>query len=307
VLSVLLFVIPVAVALLTRSWDPGLAPSWALIAVLWGGFTMWFQVNMERADRDLLALHASLADADALRRLIEWDLRWFRYPVVVALAFGILALLASIYVALQSFVGWVPVPPGTLALGLALFWLFGETSGALALLIAEYPMLARQRYRLYLPNPAASYSIQRSLRGHGRFAALSSVYLTATILATAFLLASAPALILPVTACLLVLAYGVVAVLVIAPRVVMTAIVRGAKEGEVPRLQAEIAELWTSAERLDDAEYERFTRLKARHDELVGAPSDLLNVTGIVGKIIGAVLLPTVVGVLATLANRLMP
>lgn len=305
-LSALLVSVPLLVALLTETWDPWLAARWAVIAMVWGAFTLWFQWTMERADGELLSLHGALAKVESVRDLIEWDLRWFRYSVVGALAFVVLSLVVLVYVGIQTWVGWVPVAPGTLALGACLFWIFGETSGALALLVAEYPLLAQQRYQLYRPDPAATLAIQRSLRGHNRFALLASLYMTATILATASLLSAARPLALPVTVGLLALAYATVTTVVVAPRLLMSAIVRRAKDAELPTLQAEITQLWVRVDRLDEAEYERYQRLRARHDELVKAPSDLLNVAGVLGKVSGSLLLPTAVAVLATLANRML-
>ena len=94
------------------------------------------------------------------------------------------------------------------------------------------------------------------------------------------------------------------AIIVIAPRQLMTTIVRKAKERELGPMQDRLNALWPRTLALSPAESDELCRLEDIHAKLLGAPEDLLNVGRIVGRIGAALFLPALTTLISLTLQR---
>ncbi|MEO7705556.1 MAG: hypothetical protein ABIV92_13050 [Thermoflexales bacterium] len=94
------------------------------------------------------------------------------------------------------------------------------------------------------------------------------------------------------------------AIIVVAPRQLMTTIVRKAKERELGPMQDRLNALWPRALALSPAESDELRKLDDIHAKLLGAPEDLLNVGRIVGRIGAALFLPALTTLISLTLQR---
>ena len=286
------------------AWADAPLHQWVATAVLYGALSSAMVSGMTSSNAEMLELHRAVADEDAMQALIRWDRRWFSHRVTAIGAVAFVLLAGVLYWAIQRYLGPIDVHPGTLLIGAVVAFGLGESITALVLLLAEYPILARAEYALYRPNPSQSLSLRRSLQGYQRFGVQASLYLTGVILVSAVLFAPHMRIILPIMVVLLGLVYAATILVVVVPRLLVTGIVRRTKFRELEPLQAKLNELWVKIPELEPRDHDEFLRIQAVHDRLHDTPDDLLNAWGMLGKILGPVVLPTLATVLAALLQR---
>lgn len=288
-----------AVEFTVGNWSAAPVAQWVVVALFWGGISAFSNIMLMRAADDYLALHGALSNESNLRHLIAWDLKWFSYPIISTLAMFFLITVGLAYRGMQDLIGPFSLPVGTLIMGAIITYVMGETLAALVLQAAEHTVLARGTFQLFRPNPAQTLALRRSLRGNRQFAMLASLYLTGVILITAVLLP--PAFIIPSVLALLVLTYSTILLILLAPRMLISTIVRRTKEQDLVLFQNQLNALWEKAPHLTPEEYQSLKRLKEMHDGLFVTPENLLNIWGIFPKILGPLLLPTLASLLTTL------
>ena len=289
---------------LTGTWASAMPWAWVAVALIWSAFTVFFLGAARRASEEMLSLHGALATERGYRDLIAWDRRWFSYPVVAAIAVGFAILATIVLLAIQTFTGAPPLHIGTLAVGAGLFYAMGSVVASDLLLTAEYPLLSSQTYRLFRPNPAQTLAIRRALRGYNQRNGLSSLFSAASILMFAILLPPGSSVLGPLITALFGLASISTIIVVVAPRQLMTTIVRKAKERELGPMQDRLNALWPRALALSPAESDELRKLEDIHAKLLGAPEDLLNVGRIVGRIGAALFLPALTTLISLTLQR---
>ena len=304
IISLSLLAPAVLLTSLTGTWASAMPLAWVAVALIWSAFTVFFLGAARRASEEMLSLHGALATERGYRDLIAWDRRWFSYPVVAAIAVGFAILATAVLLVIQSLTGAPPLHIGTLAVGAGLFYAMGSVVASDLLLTAEYPLLSNQTYRLFRPNPAQTLAIRRALRGYNQRNGLSSLFSAASILMFAILLPPGSGVLGPLITALFGLASISTAIIVVAPRQLMTTIVRKAKERELGPMQDRLNALWPRALALSPAESDELRKLEDIHAKLLGAPEDLLNVGRIVGRIGAALFLPALTTLISLTLQR---
>ncbi|MBP8240938.1 MAG: hypothetical protein KAX36_01075 [Thermoflexales bacterium] len=304
IISLSLLAPAVLLTSLTGTWASAMPLAWVAVALIWSAFTVFFLGAARRASEEMLSLHGALATERGYRDLIAWDRRWFSYPVVAAIAVGFAILATAVLLVIQSLTGAPPLHIGTLAVGAGLFYAMGSVVASDLLLTAEYPLLSNQTYRLFRPNPAQTLAIRRALRGYNQRNGLSSLFSAASILMFAILLPPGSVVLGPLITALFGLASISTAIIVVAPRQLMTTIVRKAKERELGPMQDRLNALWPRALALSPAESDELRKLEDIHAKLLGAPEDLLNVGRIVGRIGAALFLPALTTLISLTLQR---
>ena len=304
IISISLLIPAVALTTVAGTWSSAMPLAWVAVAVIWSAFTVFFLSAARRASEEMLSLHSAIATESGYRRLIAWDRRWFSYPVVAAIAVGFAVLATLVLLFIQNTSGAPPIHIGTLAVGAGLFYAIGSVVASDVLLTAEYPLLSGETYRLLRPNPAQTLAIRRALRGYNQRTGLSSLFSAVSIVMFAILLPADSGLAASITLALFGLASISTAVVVIAPRQLMTTIVRKAKERELAPMQERLNALWPRVLALSPAEADELRKLEDAHARLIGAPEDLLNVGRLLGRIGAALFLPALTSLISLTLQR---
>lgn len=302
--TLLVFVPAVVVTIATRTWATAPVFVWLMVSIFWGGYGIIPKLLSRSAIGDVLALPGALATESGFRRLIAWNRRWLRYPAFIIISVSFVLISVAALFGIQRWLGADPIHSGSLAIGVIVLYSIGEVSAVGVLLFAQGRLLSNEEYRLFRPSPAQTLAIRRSLRGYNQAVRNGSLYMTGAILLFAILLPRNFSLLVAITLSLLGLAYASAALMVVAPRLMISTIVRRSKERDLAPLQERLNELWSRVQRLSPDEYEEFQRLKETHNDLCNAPENLLNLGSILGKIIGGVLLPTLTSVITFLVKR---
>jgi len=283
--------LPLIIAAVTGQWALAEIQRWTVVAVTFGMGAGLYRPYHDVVD-NMLSLHRVMADESGLRRLIAWDRRWYNVramaPVAGAFAVAVLVLLFSI----QGPTSIVPVSAGTIVVAAVLLYQVGEMTYGMLLLGPESRILGAHKYELYRLSPIDSVALQRSIRGYNGLALLNSVMTPIFILEFVILLPARPSLIAQIALVLLIMTYVSVGFVVLLPRLAMRRIIQAHKEREMAPLQSRLNALSARLRQLTEDEYEEMKRLKETHDQIRNSSENVLPV-GAIGRILGALLLPT--------------
>jgi hypothetical protein len=302
--TLLVFVPAVVVTTVTRTWATAPVFVWLMVSILWGGYGIVPKLLTRSAIGNVLALPGALATGSGFRRLIAWNRRWLRYPVFVMISVSFVLINVAVLIGIQRWLGADPIHSGSLAIGVIVLYSIGELSAVGVLLFAQGRLLSNEEFRLFRPSPSQTLAIRRSLRGYNQAVRNGSLYMTGAILLFVILLPRNFSLLAAITLSLLGLAYASVVLMVVAPRLMMSTIVRRSKECDLAPYQERLNALWSRVQQLSPAEYKEFQRLKEVHNELYNAPENLLNVGQLLAPIARAVLLPTLTSVITFLVKQ---
>lgn len=292
------------VTAITGQWATAPVASWLIVAVAIGlGLGLTGYDLSRNAATDLISFYQVMADETGQRRLIAWDCRWFSIKASMLAGGGFMLGVLIVLTFLQRQVSGVPVPPGTIALGLVLFYQVGENAYVNVLLGVESRFFASYDYDLYRMSPIDSVAVRRSLRGYNRLALLNSAQISLFIIAFVILLPAQSNLAVPIALILLLVVYLGVAFGTIQPRLSMERVIRSKKEQEMESMQSQVNEFLQRLSKLSEEEYEEMRRLEDTYDRISSSSENLLPL-GTIARTIVSLLLPTVTVLVTTAAEE---
>jgi len=288
----LLFCIPVAIAIATGDWQDAPLRTWALVAAIFGVLGAVIYAPLRSAIGDFLALHRLMADIRGLERLVAWERRWFNVRISLPVASAFAALMLALLLARVD-QSRAPLHAGTIVVAAMLIYEVGEVLFTVIMLGVESRLLDRYDYDLYRLSPIDSVGMQRSIRGSNRLGLLVGLVATTIIVGFLVLLADQAALVGQIALALLGLAYVATAVGVLLPRLAMKRIVRAEKERELSPLQERLDDLAGRLSRLDEREEKELVRLRDTHDLIRRSSESVLPLSS-VGQLLSSLIIPTI-------------
>lgn len=284
--------LPLIIAAVTGQWAVAEIQRWAVLAVSWGIGFMVVHRRYYDLIGDRVSLHRTMADESGLRRLIEWDRRWFNVRAMVAGGGAFVVATLVLLFSIQQPRSMAPISAGTIVIAAILLYQMGEITFVNILLGPESRILVAYRYELYRLSPIDSVALQRSIRGYNGLALSNSLLATVSIIAFVILLPAHLSLAAQIALILLIMHYLSAAFRVLLPRLAIRQIIQAQKEREMAPLQRRLNDLSARLRELTEDEYEEMKRLKETHDQIRNSSENVLPMRAI-GQILGALLLPT--------------
>lgn len=265
---------------------------WSALGLCFGVLLVALHDPLGEAIDNFLWLARSIADEPGIRRLMEWEKRWFRRAVSapLSLLFGLAVLAYLNYIENQY--GEPPVPRGTVLVGFSLLYGVGEIVYSVLLLACESHVLRDCDYEVYRLSPLDSVAMRRAMRGSTQIGLIVSLVATLFIVGFVVLLEDRPIMVSRVGLLLLGLAYLATLAGLLMPRLAIKSIVLKEKESELLPLQNHLDSLVKRARELNEDGYKELKRLKETHDAIRDANEEVLPLRAI-GRLAGALILPT--------------
>lgn len=312
---VILFLgVPLVITAATGQWAVASIRIWAVVAVVFGVLGVAIYQPFQNAVDTFLSLHRAMADEPGLRRLIEWDQRWFNVRVTIPVAGAFALVMVVLLHFIRQRTPGVAIPAGTIVVGAMLLHQVGEIMYTVFMLGIEAGMLGDYDYELYRLSPIDSVALQQSIDGSNRIALLVGLVATIFIIGFVILLPAQSSLIGQIALALLVMTYLATGFGVLLPRLAMKRIVQLEKAREMVPLQRRLDYLSAHLRELSDADYEEMKRLKEIHDIIRDSSENVLPISTI-GQLVSSLILPTIAFmaavagevVLSNVLERLVP
>ena len=300
-ITLLLLGVPLLLTTVASQWSVAQVWRWVIVGIVFSAITLSYPLY-KRASTEMSALYRTIQDETGIKRMIAWDLRWFRLGVAcpAGVLFAVIALTALLYT--QEKTGAFHTPLGTLALFFILAYQVGENTINSIVMGIEAFCWSEYRYNLYSVAPIETIFLQRAIRGYDLVVFLNSIFMTLFIAGAAFLLSGTSYIYMGVLLVLLLVAFLDISLLFFLPRIAIQRIVRSAKNRAMLPLQNKLNALYEEYEDLNDHEFEALKRTEEIYN-MTKSSSDRLLPLASFGKMIGSLLLPTITFYLAVAAE----
>jgi hypothetical protein len=289
---------PLAATAITGEWSAAPIVMWCVVGATFAALGVEIYPFYVRCIGDHLALHRAIRNEEELRQLLAWMQRWFHVRASAPIALVISGATLAVLLLLQHRTGEAALPAGTVVIGGILIYQVAEVTYTVVLNGIESRRLASSDYALFGLSPIDSVPIRCAVRGYNRVALGHSMVATLFLIEFLMLLPASSPLTPWVALVLLAMVYFGVAFGNVLPRLGMQRIVQAEKDRRLARVQERLNQL--AGRMLSPGPGERLElhRLLELHDRICASSENLLPLAT-VGNLVGTLLAPTLVFVLA--------
>jgi hypothetical protein len=302
--SLVLLLPALILAAITGQWADAPLLTWAIVAVAWGAGATAAIPLFRFTSGNLLSWLGLIVDAGDLRRLDEWQRRWYSHRVIAPVS-GAAALGMVLLLLVLIHGSGVQVPAGSLYIGVCLFFWVMQDACPVFMMVFEVHNLSTCRHELYSLSPADSVAVRQSLRGYNELGAVNILFITLITFLLLALLPGGSRLVAPLVISLVFVELVYTALGTLAPRFVIGNIIRSRKEEEMGRLQRWLDDLLPRIRELTEGEYQEMGRLRETQDAIRNSPENLLPLATIF-RTVGALLLSVLTILLTAFAREWM-
>jgi hypothetical protein len=302
--SLVLLLPALILAAITGQWADAPLLTWAIVAVAWGAGATAAIPLFRFTSGNLLSWLGLIVDAGDLRRLDEWQRRWYSHRVIAPVS-GAAALGMVLLLLVLIHGSGVQVPAGSLYIGVCLFFWVMQDACPVFMMVFEVHNLSTCRHEMYSLSPADSVAVRQSLRGYNELGAVNILFITLITFLLLALLPGGSRLVAPLVISLVFVELVYTALGTLAPRFVIGNIIRSRKEEEMGRLQRWLDDLLPRIRELTEGEYQEMGRLRETQDAIRNSPENLLPLATIF-RTVGALLLSVLTILLTAFAREWM-
>lgn len=285
--------LPLLVALATGSLGAASLLAWLVVALGcgYGGFAAprGFRERLSESD----SLVRCMTDVDGLRALVARSRRRYTLRFIVPWS-ALFAVVVTVLLPVWRAGRAAEVAPGTTAVMLLLLYCVGELVSVSIVAALDGRLLEHRRFALQSFSPLETPCVQETIRGANRAGIEAAIIATWYLIITLILLPHDLWLVLPIAAVILASGYLSIFSSVGYVRYVVSRIVAAEKARRLADLGEQLEALLSRVPDLSPEEERKLDLLRKARETVKDAPV-AKPLLGTVGRVVGTVMLPTVV------------